>query len=72
MKDKKCGTLILCFSLLILSFEVFSVKLIQSADKVNGYFYDNIWLYYKNGYILFPIIVTVCVLIYAIYLLIKK
>ena len=70
MKDRKSGGLILCFSLLILSFEVFSVKLIQSA--VNGYFYNNIWLYYKNGYILVPIIVTVCVLIYAIYLLIKK
>ena len=72
MKDRKSGGLILCFSLLILSFEVFSVKLIQSADKGNGYFYNNIWLYYKNGYILVPIIVTVCVLIYAIYLLIKK
>lgn len=72
MKDKKNGTLILCFGLLILSFEVFSVKLIQSADKVNGYFYENIWLYYKSWYILTPIIITVCVIIYAVYLLIKK
>ena len=72
MKNNKNTTFLLCIGLLLLSFEIFSVKLLQAADKVNGSFYDNIWFYYKKWYVFIPILITVCAIIYALYLLIRR
>ncbi len=71
MKEKINGVYILCIGILVLSLELYMVKLIQSMDKVTGSWHGNIWIYFKEPIIFIPFMATICVIIYSIYIIIK-
>ena len=56
MKNKFFASLLLCASLLVLSLELYLLKLIQSADKICGEYYENIWYYLKDPFLVIPIL----------------
>ena len=69
---KTTSLLILSLGLLLFSLELFLVKIIQALETVCGTFYDDIWYYFKMPSIFIPLLITLCVIIYSIYMLIKN
>lgn len=65
---EKC---MVCIGTLVLCLELYVIKLIQTIEKVRGSFYENIGFYFKEPIIVIPFIMTILVIIYNIYSIVK-
>ena len=72
MKEKRNDMYLFCIGVLMLSIELYLVRIIQASEKVVGHFYEEIGYYFKEPIILIPMIATICVIGYSLYSLVRN
>lgn len=72
MIEKIVGPLLMSFSSLVLSLEMFFLKLIRGLDKAGRTnYWMNPWYYLREPILLIPFLITIAVFLYGLYLTIK-
>lgn len=66
---KIAGSIGTILSLLVLSLELYSLRLLQALEQATGRWYSDPWKYACEGPCAFALIITIAVLIYSLYLL---
>lgn len=72
MKTKEIGLIVFLLSNLFLSIQVYLLKIVQKLDRISGSSFVNELRYLEEPLILLSFSITICVLIFSLFLIFKE
>lgn len=72
MKNKSVALMGIIGGILLLSFEIYMLKIVQYIDKSGGSWYENVWEYAKMSPCNIALLITIAVIIFSCFIFFRN